>query len=114
MSRVKRGTTSSKRRSNMLKKAKGYRFGRGTKERQAKEAILHAGVHAFAHRRQKKNDFRRLWQIKINAAVRGAELSYSKFIGALKKKNIGLDRKILADIAENNPEAFDRIIKEVL
>jgi len=114
MSRVKRGTISSKRRSNVLSKAKGYRFGRGTKEKQAKEAILHAGVHAFGHRRDKKGDFRRLWQIKINAAVRGAELSYSKFIGALKKKNIGLDRKVLADMAENNPETFDRIVKEVI
>lgn len=114
MSRVKRGTISSKRRSNVLKKAKGYRFGRGTKEKQAKEAILHAGVHAFTHRKQKKGDFRRLWQIKINAAVRGAELSYSKFIGALKKKDIGLDRKVLADMAENNPETFERIVKEAL
>jgi len=98
----------------VLSKAKGYRFGRGTKEKQAKEAILHAGVHAFAHRRAKKNDFRRLWQIKINAAVRGAELSYSKFIGALKKKNIGLNRKMLADMAENNPDTFERIVKEVI
>ena len=113
MSRVKRGIISLKKRSSLLKKAKGYRFGRGTKERQAKEAVLHAGVYAFAHRRRKKNDFRRLWQIKINAATRKGEISYSKFMGALKKKNIELNRKVLADIAENNPETFDRIVKEV-
>ncbi|MFC1720670.1 50S ribosomal protein L20 [Patescibacteria group bacterium] len=111
--RVKRGTTSMKRRRNILKAVKGYRFGRSTKERQAKEAIVHAGVHAFAHRRKKKNDFRRLWQIKINALARENGISYSKLIGALKKKEVALDRKILADLAENNPETFVKIVKEV-
>jgi len=111
--RVKRGTTSMKRRRNILKAVKGYRFGRSTKERQAKEAIAHAGAHAFAHRRKKKNDFRRLWQIKINALARENGISYSKLIGALKKKEVALDRKVLADIAENNPEIFEKIIKEV-
>jgi len=112
MTRVKRGTISMKRRRNVLSQAKGYRYGRGSKERQAKEAILHAGNHAFAHRRDKKNDFRRLWQIKINAAVRPFGISYSKFIGALKKKNIGLDRKILADLAQSHPEAFEKVVEE--
>ena len=112
MTRVKRGTISLKRRRNILKQVKGYRFGRSTKERQAKEAIAHAGLHAFAHRRDKKNDFRRLWQIKINSAVRPLGISYSKFIGTLKKKNIGLDRKILADIAENEPETFKDIVNQ--
>jgi len=102
-----------KRRRNILKAVKGYRFGRSTKERQAKEAISHAGAHAFAHRRKKKNDFRRLWQIKINALARENGISYSKLIGALKKKEIALDRKILADLAENNPETFSKVIKEV-
>ncbi|GMQ95036.1 MAG: 50S ribosomal protein L20 [Patescibacteria group bacterium] len=113
MTRIKRGTISLKRRRSVLKQVKGYRFGRSTKERQAKEAIAHAGAHAFTHRRDKKGDFRRLWQIKINAAVRPLGLSYSKFIDALKKKEVGLDRKVLADIAENNPEVFERIVKEV-
>lgn len=113
MSRVKRGVTANKRRRNVLKQVKGYRFGRSTKERQAHEAIFHAGAHAFAHRRDKKNDFRRLWQVKINAAVRPLGLSYSRFIDALKKKNIALDRKVLADIAEHNPESFAQIVKEV-
>ncbi len=113
MTRVKRGTIKSKRRSNTLSQVKGYRFGRSTKKKQAKEAIAHAGVHAFDHRRDKKGDFRRLWQVKINYAVRSFGTTYSKFIDALKKKEIGLDRKVLADMVENNPETFERIVKEV-
>jgi large subunit ribosomal protein L20 len=113
MPRVKRGTTSLKRRKNVLKKAKGFRFGRSTKERQAKEALLHAGVHAYAHRKDKKNDFRRLWNIKIGATVKEYGMSYSSFIDKLKKKNIDLDRKVLADLAEHEPESFARLIEEV-
>lgn len=110
MTRVKRGTTSMKRRRNLLSKVKGYRFGRKSKERQAKEAWIHARVHAFNHRKQKKGDFRRLWQTKIGAATRAHGLSYSTFIGNLKKKNIGLDRKILAGLAEHKPETFERVL----
>ncbi len=113
MTRVKRGIISLKRRRNVLKQVKGYRFGRSTKERQAREAIAHAGTHAFAHRKDKKNDFRRLWQIKISAAVVPLGLSYSKFIDALKKKEIGLDRKVLADMAEKNSKTFKNIVKQV-
>lgn len=113
MSRVKRGTISLKRRRNVLKMVKGFRFGRSTKERQAREAIAHAGAHAFAHRRDKKSGFRGLWNIRINAALRPLGFSYSKFIGALKKKNIELDRKILADLAANNPETFERVVNAV-
>ena len=115
MARVKRGTTANKRRKNILAKVKGYRFGRSTKAREAKVAIAHAGSHAFAHRRDKKNDFRRLWTVKINAATRAGEspISYSKFIDALKKKNIKLDRKILADLAENSPESFNRVLEKI-
>jgi len=112
MTRVKRGTTSLKHRRKVLKQAKGYRFGRSTKERLAKEALLHAGVHAFAHRRKKKGDFRRLWQIKINAAAREHGVSYSVFINALKKKKIGLNRKMLADLAEHNPKTFKQVVTE--
>lgn len=97
----------------MLKQVKGYRFGRSTKEKQAHEAIFHAGAHAFAHRRDKKNDFRKLWEIKINAAVRPLGMSYSKFIGAMKKKGVGLDRKILANLAEHNPEVFAKVVEQV-
>lgn len=114
MPRVKRGTTSLKHRKNILKKTKGYRFGRSKKERQAKEAMLHAGVYAFAHRRKKKGDFRRLWQIKINAAVREHGVSYNVFMHALKKKKVGLNRKMLAVLAEHNPEIFEKIAKKVL
>lgn len=113
MARVKRGVTSLKRRKNVLKMVKGYRFGRSTKERQAKEAMHHAGAHAFAHRRDKKADARTLWQARINAAVRPLGMTYSRFIEALKKKGIVLDRKILADIAKNHPESFKRIVELV-
>ena len=113
MPRVKRGTIKAKRRKNVLSKVKGYRFGRSTKEKQAKEAIRHAGAHAFRDRRRKKRTFRQLWQTKINAAVRPHGMSYSKFIDKLKKKNIEVDRKILAEVAEKHPEAFSQIVKEV-
>ncbi len=113
MSRVKRGTISLKTRRNVLKQVKGYRFGRSTKEKQAREAIAHAGAHAFDHRKDKKCDFRRLWQIKINSAIRPLGSSYSKFIDALKKNKIALDRKILADLAENNKNVFEAVAKKV-
>lgn len=113
MPRVKKGVNALKTRRNVLKKTKGYRFGRSTKERQAYEAIVHAGKYAFAHRRDKKNDFRKLWNIKINAVLRENGTTYSKFIGATKKKGIALDRKILADLAENYPEAFNKVLAEV-
>lgn len=113
MSRVKRGTTKNKSRKNTLAQVKGYRFGRSTKKRQATEAIAHAGNHAFAHRRDKKSNFRRLWNVKINAAVRKFDLSYSRFIDALNKKDIALNRKMLADLAENAPESFERVVNEV-
>lgn len=112
MPRVKRGVISNKTRKNTLKRTKGYRFGRSTKEREAKVAIVKAGVYAFAHRRDKKNDFRRLWNVRISAAVKKFDLSYSKFIGALKKKNIELDRKVMADMAKNNPDTFAKIVTE--
>jgi large subunit ribosomal protein L20 len=116
MTRVKRGTTANKSRKNVLAQTKGYRFGRSTKERQAYEAIVHAGSHAFAHRRDKKGDFRRLWNVKINAGVRALENaaipSFSKLMGALKKKNIALNRKMLAELAEFHPEVFAKIVTE--
>jgi large subunit ribosomal protein L20 len=113
MSRVKRGVIAMKRRRNVLSQVKGYRFGRSKKERQAREAIAHAGAHAFAHRRDKKADRRTLWQVKINASLRGMGMTYSKFMGAMKKKGILLDRKILADLAENHPAIFEKIVKSV-
>ncbi len=110
MSRVKRGVISLKRRRNVLADAKGYRFHRSQTERAAKVAITKAGVHAFNHRKDKKADMRRLWTIRMNAALRPLGLSYSKFINMLKVKNITLDRKVLAEIAMNNIAAFERIV----
>ncbi|TSC86181.1 MAG: large subunit ribosomal protein L20 [Parcubacteria group bacterium Gr01-1014_8] len=114
MARVKRGTLKNKRRKNILAQTKGYRFDRSSKERVAKEAILHAGSHAFRHRRTKKREFRQLWTIRLNAALRqGGFASYSKFIGSLKKKNISLDRKSLATLAKDHPETFARLAKQL-
>jgi len=79
----------------------------------ATEAIAHAGAHAFAHRRDKKSNFRRLWNIKINAEVRKYELSYSRFINALSIKGIAVNRKMLADLAENIPDSFKRVVDAV-
>ena len=84
---------------------------RKSKYRQAKEALLHAGTHQFADRKKKKRNARRLWSIKINAAARENGMSYSKLINHLKKLNIELDRKILADLAQNNPEVFKKIVE---
>lgn len=114
MSRVKRGTTSNKHRRKVLKQAKGYRFGRSKKEIEAKVAVRKAGVYQFVHRKDKKNDFRRMWSVKINAGLRPMGYSYSKFIGSALKKKILLDRKILATLAEHNPETFARVAKEVM
>ena len=102
-----------KRRRNVLKQTKGYRFGRKSKERLAKEAIFHAGTHAFNDRRKKKREFRKLWQVKINAASRGQGIPYSKLIDKLKKAEIILDRKILAELAENRPEVFNKILEKI-
>ena len=111
MTRVKKGVNALKSRKNILRKVKGYRHGRSTKERQANEAIFHAGTYSFAHRKDKKGDFRRLWNVKMSAILKELGTSYSKFIPALKKKQIALDRKILAHLAEHNPEIFKRILE---
>jgi large subunit ribosomal protein L20 len=113
MARVKKAVNALKTRRNILKQVKGYRFRRSKTERAAYEALAHAGKYAFAHRRDKKGDFRRLWNVKINAGLRPLGFSYSKFIGALKKNNISVDRKILADLAENNSESFKRLVLKV-
>lgn len=112
MTRVKRGKIALKRRHKVLGQTKGFRWQRKSKERAAKEALLHAGVHAFHDRRKKKRNFRALWNIKINAAARENGLSYSKLMHRLKKSGIGLNRKILAELAEKHPEIFKYIVKE--
>ncbi|MEX0673025.1 MAG: 50S ribosomal protein L20 [Candidatus Paceibacterota bacterium] len=115
MARVKGAKHALKHRKTILKQTKGFRFGQSTKERQARQALFHAGRSAFQDRRKKKGQFRRLWNIKINAALDQIEssLSYSKFIKALKDAEIGLDRKSLAHIAEHKPESFKRIVEKV-
>ena len=113
MPRVKRGKAHLKKRKKLLKQVKGYRGGRKSKIKLAKTAIRKAGVYAYRDRRTKKRQARALWQIKINAGCRANDLTYSKFIDALKKNKIELDRKILAGLAENHPQTFAEIIKKV-
>lgn len=113
MPRVKKGTNAMKRRRNVLKQVKGFRFGRGTKERAAREALKHAGAYAFRDRRNKKRTFRGTWNLKINAALRKRGTTYSKFIDALHKKDIDLNRKVLSEMAEFHPEVFDKVVEEV-
>ena len=113
MTRVKKGVHALKRRRSVLKQTKGMRHGRSTKERQAQEAHLYAGAYAFAHRKDKKSHNRKLWNIKINAGARELGMSYSQLIGALKKNNIMLDRKILSDFAEHHPKTFAKILEAV-
>lgn len=113
MTRVKRGILKNKRKTKILKLAKGFRNARSTKYKQAKQAVIRAGQHAFAHRRKKKRVFRKLWQVKISAGLKEKGISYSKFIDQLNKKEFGINRKMLADLAENNKEAFDRVVEKV-
>lgn len=116
MARVKGGTSASKSRKNTLKQVKGYRHARSKKKRAAYEAIVHAGKYSFAHRRDKKNDFRKLWNVRINAGldhVGDGSLSYSRFINALSKKKILVNRKMLAELAAKSPRTFESIVKQV-
>jgi large subunit ribosomal protein L20 len=110
MTRVKKGVNALKSRRNTLKQTKGFRFGRSTKQREAYDALSHAGAYAFAHRRDKKGDARRNWNVKISYAVKELGTSYSKLMGALKKKNVLLDRKILATLSVEAPETFKKIV----
>jgi large subunit ribosomal protein L20 len=115
MTRIKGGVMAQKRRKNILERAKGYRGVRSKKERYAHEALMRAGRYAFAHRRDKKTDFRQLWIVRLNAAVReNGHKSYSTFIAKLKKTGFALDRKVLAQFASEHPEIFARIAKQVV
>lgn len=113
MVRIKRGVVSKRKHKKILKLAKGYRLTRSKLIKRAKEAVLRAGEHAFAGRKLKKRDFRRLWIIRISEAVKKEGLSYSKFTHALKKNKIELDRKILADLVVNEPDTFKKIVEKV-
>ncbi len=104
---------ANKRRRNILSQVKGYHLDRSKKKRAAREAIFHAHLHSFAHRKDKKNDFRQLWISRINAALLGHGLKYSRFMKTLKDKDIAVDRKILATLAKDNPSSFNRIVEQV-
>ena len=112
--RVKRGVTTHKRHKKLLAHAKGYRGGRSKLIKQAKEAVIHAGADAYRGRKEKKRTSRALWITRINGALTPHNLSYSQFINKLKSKKIELDRKILSQIAIEDPQAFDEIVKKVI
>ncbi len=113
MTRVKRGTIAHKKRERLLKHTKGFRWGRKSKERGAKEALIHGWSRSFKGRKEKKRDFRTLWNVKVNAAARESGITYGKLIHALKTKGVKLDRKILADLAEHEPAVFKKIVGSV-
>ena len=113
MPRVKRGTKKSRRRAKILKMAKGYWGARSHNYRTAKEAVERALQYSYRDRRNKKRDFRRLWIIRIKAAVEQNGLSYNRFIHGLRQLNIDLDRKILADLAVHSPQTFSHLVQKV-
>lgn len=113
MSRVKRGVMHNKRRKGILKLVKGFKYGRKNLIRQAKTAILKADQHSFRDRRAKKRTFRQLWQVRINAALMPFDISYSQFIGSLKKHNILLDRKVLSNLGDKHPAVFKALVEQV-
>lgn len=111
--RVKRGVAHVKHRKYILKAAKGYKWGRKNQIRKAKTAITRAGRHAYKHRRLKKREFRALWQVRINAAARLNGLTYGQFIHKLKVAKVELDRKVLSQIALEQPKLFASIVQQV-
>jgi len=114
MVRVKSGILTKKKHRKVLKLAKGYWMTRHKQFKKAKEAVLHAGEYAFAGRKRKKRNFRRLWIIRLNTAVKELGGKYSKFIQALKEKKIEVDRKILSKIALEHPKVFKKIFEKVI
>ncbi len=112
MARVKRGVTARRRHKKILKLAKGYYGARSRTFRVAKQAVIKAGQYAYRDRRQKKRQFRALWIVRINAASRAAGLGYSRLIAGLRKANIALDRRVLADLAVHDKPAFAAIVEQ--
>src|SRR6185436_10389603 len=112
MARAKRGFKARRRRNRIRQAAKGYRGGRSKLWKAMVDSVHHAWRYATQHRRKRKRDFRELWITRINAATRPHGISYSRFIGALKRAKIGLDRKILADLAISDPSAFAKIVEQ--
>jgi large subunit ribosomal protein L20 len=111
--RVRTGPNRRKKHKKILQKAKGMRMSIRKRLKLAKQAELHAGEYAFHGRKLRKRDFRTLWIQRINAALKPFEISYSKFINKLKQNKIELNRKILADLAINNPKVFEAVVKKV-
>jgi large subunit ribosomal protein L20 len=111
MPRVKRGTIAHKKREKLLKLTKGFRWGRKSKERAAKEALLHGLRRKFRGRKERKRVFRTLWNVRVNAASRMEGVSYSKLIAALKAKHVALNRKMLSELAQNEPAAFKKVVE---
>lgn len=114
MSRVKGGVVANKKREKILKYTKGFRWGRKSKKRAAKEALVHAWTHAFQGRKERKRNFRALWQVRINAAARESGLTYGKLINTLKIKNIAVNRKMLADMAMQEPQSFKALMAKLV
>lgn len=113
MPRTSRGATSSTKKKNILKATKGFRWGRKSKFRLAKDAYRHAQVHAYTDRRRKKRDFRQLWQIRINAAARQNGLTYSQLMDKLNKAEVRINRKMLSQLAREKPDNFAQLIKKI-
>jgi len=113
LTRVKRGVTKHRRHKKVLSMTRGYQAAQGRQFRRAREALLHAWSHAYRHRRERKREFRRLWILRINAAARGLGLTYGQLISGLRKANVELDRKVLADTAVKDPAAFERLVSIV-
>jgi large subunit ribosomal protein L20 len=113
MVRIKRGIIKSKKRRKLLKLVKGFRGHYGRKKKFAKEALLHAFKYAYIGRKQKKRNFRRLWQVRINAFLRNKGYKYSDFIHRLKEKDVSLNRKVLSELAQKSPQVFDKILETV-
>lgn len=111
--RVKRAVNAVKKRRKILKQAKGYFGAKSKLYRTAREQVMKSGMYAYIGRKQKKRDFRSLWIVRINAACRINDISYSRFIAGLKAKNIELNRKVLADMAVNKPLTFAELVKQV-
>lgn len=110
MPRAKRGFKARRRRNRVLNQTEGYFLGRKNRFRQAVEVLRHAWEYGYISRKLKKRDFRRLWIVRINAAARTAGTTYSRLVGGLKKANIGIDRKILSDMAVRDPAGFQAIL----
>lgn len=111
MARVKRAVNAHKKRRTTLNRAKGYRGGRSKLYRQAKEQVTHSGVYSFNDRRKRKNEFRKLWIQRINAAARQNGMTYNRFMQGLKLAEVDIDRRMLADMAVNEPEAFAKLVE---